>query len=178
MRGIWDEQNSLSASTHFTFAWMSDFQGSTLSRVLHKTDLSRGRGFSKHFSCNRPSWISAHRKGSEQLQGLSHCWIGKVSRTEGRSKQEQCCGTWASQTITDSSLTALHLLPVQCRPMEKHLLSHTGQLYQYLLTLLYGAFREARGDPPPDPPLGNVLWNIMLLCAHTAYCFTSSAQQT
>lgn len=166
-----------SASTHFTFAWMSDLQGNTLSTVLHHTDLVSGRGFSKHLSCNRPSCVSAHRKGSEQFQGLSHCWIGKVNRTEGRSKQGQCCGTWASQAITDSLLTALHLLTVQSRLMEKHWLSHTGQLCQYLLTLLCGVFREARRDPPPDPPLGNVLWNIMLLCAHTAYCFTSSAEQ-
>lgn len=113
----------------------------TLSTVLLNTDL-RGRGFSKHLSCNRPSWVSAQRKRSEQLRGLSHCWIGKVNRTEGRSKQGQCCGTWASQHITDNLLTALHLLSVQSRLMEKHGLSHTGQLCQYLLTLLYRVFRE------------------------------------
>lgn len=39
------------------------------------------------------------------------------------------------------------------------------------------SLQGARGDPPPDPPLGNVLWDIVLLCAHTAYCFTTSAQQ-
>lgn len=93
-------------------------------------------------SCNRHSWVSAHRKGWKQLQGLSHCWIGKVNRTEGRSKQGQCCGTWASQAITDSLLTALHLLPVQSRLMEEHWLAHTGQLCWYLLTLLYEVFTE------------------------------------
>lgn len=58
-----------SASTHFTFPWISDLQGNPLSTVLHNTDLLKGRRLSKHLSCNRPSWYLHTAKDQSNSKG-------------------------------------------------------------------------------------------------------------